>query len=129
MKNWFLFFSIHIVFSVSSQTTFSGTVRSSDKGDPLPGATIYFSDLRNGTVSKPDGSFEVKGLPLIRTLVQVKLLGYKTIAQTVDLREQKAIDFKLEESIIEANEVVVTGASKATEIRRHPAPMAFIDSK
>ncbi len=106
----------------------SGFVKSKSN-ESLPGAIVYFPDLKNGTSAKADGSFEINNLPKTKTLVQVKLVGYKTIIKTIDLAETSLLTFELEESAVEASEVVVTGLSKATEIKRSPLPMVFIDSK
>ncbi len=96
--------------------------------EPVPGAVIYLPDLKSGAISKADGSYEIKNLPAIKTIVQVKLIGYKTFVKIVDLATTTHLDVLLEESVIEANEVVVTGVSKATEIKRNPVPMIFIDN-
>lgn len=112
-----------------AQTKLIGFVKSKANAEPLPGAIVYFPDLKNGTSVKADGSFEINNLPRTKTLVQVKLIGYKTFIKTIDLAETPVLNIDLEESVVEANEVVVTGVSKATEIKRNPIPMAFIDSK
>lgn len=112
-----------------AQTKLTGFVKSKVNMEALPGAIVYFPDLKNGTSVKADGSFEINNLPKTKTLVQVKLVGYKTIIKTIDLIETSTINFEMEESAVEASEVVVTGLSKATETKRNPLPMVFIDSK
>lgn len=114
---------------LNAQTKLSGYVKSKITSEPLPGAIVYFPDFKNGTSAKTDGSFEINNLPKIKTLVQIKLIGYKTIIQTINLAEVSAYTFELEESVVESNEVVVTGLSKATEIKKNPVSMTFIDSK
>ncbi|MEI8137469.1 MAG: TonB-dependent receptor plug domain-containing protein, partial [Bacteroidota bacterium] len=114
---------------LNAQTKLSGYVKSKITSEPLPGAIVYFPDFKNGTSAKTDGSFEINNLPKIKTLVQIKLIGYKTIIQTINLAEVSTYTFELEESVVESNEVVVTGVSKATEIKKNPVSMTFIDSK
>jgi iron complex outermembrane recepter protein len=123
-----------LMFSVigcylQGQEIFKGTVKSKLTGEALLGATIYFPDLKNGTVSDENGQFSINDLPQTKALVQVKLLGYKTLIQQINIKETTEKEFILEESVLEANEVVVTGVSKATEIKRNPVPMTFVDSK
>ncbi len=105
----------------------TGFIKTKTKQEALPGAVIYLPDLKNGTVSKADGSYEIKNLPKIKTIVQIKLIGYKTFVETIDLAAIMELNVEMEESVIEANEVVVTGVSRATEIKRNPVPMVFID--
>jgi len=128
MKKILLITAFFIVHTIHSQTL-SGIIKSKETSEVLPGAIVYFPDLKNGTAAKADGTFEINNLPAIKTLMQVKFTGYKTFIKTIDLAVTHTLEVQLEESAIEANEVVVTGLSKATEIKRNPVPMAFIDQK
>jgi len=129
MKQILVLFAVLSINIASAQIKLTGTIKCKADGEPLPGAVVYFPDLKNGTTAKADGSFEINGLPNIKTLVQIKLIGYKTFIKTIDLSVETQLDVELEESVIEANEVVVTGVSKATEIKRNPVPMIFIGQK
>ena len=116
-------------FNVYAQTQLTGVVKDKATNDVLPGAILYFPDLKSASISKPDGSFEINNLPHIKALLQVRLLGYQTVIKTIDLALHIPIVIEMEQSHIEANEVVVTGVSKATEIKRNPIPMVSIDQK
>jgi iron complex outermembrane receptor protein len=116
-------------FNVHAQTQLTGLVKDKATNDVLPGAILYFPDLKSSSISKPDGSFEINNLPHIKTLLQVRLLGYQTVIKTIDLALHIPVIIEMEQSHIEANEVVVTGVSKATEIKRNPIPMVSIDQK
>jgi iron complex outermembrane recepter protein len=118
-----------LLYGTTAQVKLTGVIRSSVSGETLPGVTVYFPDLRAGTITKADGSFMIAGLPPVSALIQVKLIGYKTRLLTVDLSKETELQVSLDESVIETNEVVVTGISKATEINSNPVPMTFIDSK
>ena len=128
MKRIFLIAVFLSIYTLKAQTTLKGFIKTKVKQEALPGAVIYLPDLKNGTVAKADGSYELKNLPKIKTIVQIKLIGYKTFVQTVDLDTTTQLNVEMEESVIEANEVVVTGVSRATEIKRNPVPMVFIDN-
>ena len=92
-------------------------------------ATVYFPDLKAGVTSNSEGKYTANNLPKIKTLLQVKLLGYKTFVQQVDLSTTQILNIELEESALETEEIVVTGTSRATEIKRNPIPMVLIDQK
>jgi len=117
------------MYNTSAQNTLQGTVHDQQSNEALPGAVIYFPDLKNGTASKPDGSYEMSNLPKTKTIMQVKLIGYKTFIKMVDLSATSDLPILLEQSVLESNEVVVTGVSKATEIKRSPIPIVSIDNK
>jgi iron complex outermembrane receptor protein len=122
-----LFIAVFLSVYIYKAQTLTGFIRTKASKEALPGAVIFLPDLKSGTSSKEDGSFELKNLPKIRTIIQIKLIGYKTYVQQIDLATDTQLEVELEESVIEANEVVVTGVSRATEIKRNPVPMVFID--
>jgi iron complex outermembrane receptor protein len=115
-------------YSVTAQNL-SGKVVDKQTREPLPGAVLFFPDLKTGTVTDANGKFEIRNLPKVKTLVQVKMLGYKNYVKPVNLSETQALDIEMEESAVEAEEVVVTGTSHATEIKKNPVPMVLIDPK
>ena len=118
-----LFISSQIV----AQIKLVGTIKDKQTNEVLPGVILYFPDLKSSSVSKNDGSFEINNLPSIKALLQIRLMGYQTIIKTIDLSNTTSLNIEMEQSHIEANEVVVTGVSKATEIKRNPVPMVSVD--
>jgi len=112
-----------------SQNTLSGTITNKANKEALPGVLVYFPDLKSGVISDLSGKYTVNNLPKVKTIMQVKLLGYKTLIKQIDLTETQQLDFELEESVVEADEIVVTGTSHATELKRSPIPVISIDNK
>lgn len=106
--------------------TLTGTITDKADGKPIPGATVSIPDLRIGTVSDINGKYTLGQLPKGVYLVQVSFVGYATSNQRIDLAKTTKLDVVLQASAIEASEVVITGVSKATEIKRDPVPMAAI---
>lgn len=112
-----------------SQNSLKGTIINKTNKEPLPGVLVFFPDLKTGVTTNSNGVYEANKLPKTKTIVQVKLLGYKTIIKTIDLSTTSTFDIELEESVVEAEEIVVTGTSHATELKRNPAAIISIDSK
>jgi iron complex outermembrane receptor protein len=106
--------------------TLTGTITDKADGKPIPGATVSIPDLRTGTVSDVSGKYTLGQLPKGIYLVQISFVGYATFNQRVDLTKTTKLDVILQASAIEAGEVVITGVSKATEIKRDPVPMAAV---
>ena len=106
--------------------TLTGTITDKADGKPIPGASVSIPDLRIGTVSDINGKYTLGQLPKGVYLVQVSFVGYATSNQRIDLAKTTKLDVILQASAIEASEVVITGVSKATEIKRDPVPMAAI---
>jgi len=107
----------------------SGQVTDSKTGRPLSGATILIPDLKLGVAADANGQYNFKGLPSGTFLVEIKYLGYKSISKNILLKDAIKEDFKLEESATEISEVVVTGSSKATQIKRNPVPIVSVNKE
>ncbi len=105
----------------------TGRITDAATGEGLPGANIIFDDLKQGTAAGPDGSFRFSNLPRGRFTVQVRSLGYNTVTQTVDTGSGQPLDFKLTVAATEIGQVVVTGVSQATQLRRSPVPTSVVD--
>ncbi len=106
-----------------------GKITEAKTGTPIGGAYIYLPDFKSGTVSNLDGEYKLENLPNSKVLVQVSQVGYKSINVPVELDSVTIVDFVLEESVAELHEVVITGLSQATELRRAPAPISTISNQ
>lgn len=95
-------------------------------GEPIIGVSIYFPEIKTGAITDTNGKYELDNLPRRTLLVHVTAMGFKMIAENIDLRAVHNKDFVMEESIIEMNEVVVTGQLGATQIIKMPTPMSII---
>ena len=127
---WISFLSIGSGFALpypnSTNAHLSGKVTDKTTGESLPGVSIYFPDLKNGTATKDDGSYFIDKLPATKLLIQVSYLGYKIQSQQLDLAKIQTADFELELSATEIGEVVVTGQSSGIENNRTPSPIAVV---
>ncbi|MDB5009179.1 MAG: hypothetical protein JWP45_3572 [Mucilaginibacter sp.] len=136
IKIQLLILSISLLFTSLTSTaaagpdvpngTLTGTVTDKADGKPIIGATVSVPDVRNGSITDVNGHYTLNNLPKGVYLVQVSYLGYATFNQRVDFTKTKTLDVQLQTSTIETGEVVITGVSKATEIKRDPVPMVAI---
>ncbi len=106
--------------------TITGTVTDKADGKPIIGASVNIPDLRRGSITDVNGHFTLNNLPKGVYLVQVSYLGYGTFNQKVDFSKITTLDVQLQASSLEEGEVVITGVSKATEIKRDPVPMVAV---
>ncbi|WP_295120362.1 TonB-dependent receptor [uncultured Chitinophaga sp.] len=106
--------------------TLSGTVTDKSDQSPLPGATIYFPDLKIGAVADAQGKYSVKHLPQGRFLVEVRYIGHAAITNQLVIKGNTTMDFVLGVSVTEQNEVVVTGVNVATQLRQNPTPISIV---
>ena len=110
-----------------NQAGLSGIVTDAKSGLPLHGASVQIPDLKLVIVTDSAGNFHFKNLPSGNFLIEIKYEGYKTITRNISLKTgSNTENFKLEESATEISEVVVTGTSKATQIKRNPVPIVSV---
>src|ERR1700730_1243370 len=106
--------------------TLTGTVIDKADGKAVIGATIWIPDMKTGTTTDATGKFSItlstKGIHL----VQISYVGYATFDQNVYFTVTSHLEVQLALSTIEAGEVVVTGVSKATEMKRAPIPIVAV---
>ncbi len=107
-------------------SSLSGRVSDKETHELLAGVTLYFPDLKTGTITASDGSYTIQNLPATRVLLQVSYIGYNMVAEYIDLSKIYKKDFELEESVTELKEIVVTGLSQAAERNRTPTPITTI---
>ncbi|MGI4834483.1 MAG: TonB-dependent receptor [Janthinobacterium lividum] len=106
---------------------FAGRLTDAKTGEGLPGANVVFPDLKQGTATDANGAFSFGSLPRGRFTVQVTSLGYNTVTQLVDTGSGQPLNLALTPAATEIGQVVVTGVSQATAVRRSPVPTSIID--
>jgi iron complex outermembrane receptor protein len=106
--------------------TLKGVVTDKKDGSAIIGATISVPDIKSGTTTDVNGHYSLTGLPKGIHLVQVSYIGYATFTQSVDFTKTTVLNIQLQSSSIETSEVIITGVSKATEIKRDPVPMVAV---
>lgn len=104
----------------------SGKVVEKASGKPIIAATVYINDLKLGVVTDANGHYSFSNLPSGNFLVEARSIGFKAVTKNVIISGPVEQDFQLTENIVEESEVVVTGLSKATQIRRSPIPIISV---
>lgn len=98
-----------------AQNTVRGKI-TNENHEPLPGASIYVSDVNKGTVTDKNGFYEMTQLPNGKIRLQISFLGYANQVKTLDLKNETAtLDVTLLETAVEAEEIVVSGGYNATQ--------------
>lgn len=82
---------------------------------PIAGAVVYINDLKISTSTNDRGEFTFNNLPYNgKFQLEVRSMGYKTGNFQVDLGKVKEMLFKLEPTVIESQEVIITGTPFGT---------------
>src|ERR1700730_3941304 len=101
----------------------SGKVLDSASGKPISGATVYLADLKLGAIADASGQYHFSNLPSGTYLIEAHAIGFTSLTRNVTISGTTVMDFILLQQYFEESPVVITGLSKATQIRRSPVPI------
>lgn len=106
----------------------SGSV--SAKGEPVASATVKVIGTTNGTKTDEKGNFKLSDIKPGEHELQISAIGYNVIRQRIKVTSSP-LELSITLTPIETNldEVVVTGVSRATQIKTNPVPIAVMNSK
>lgn len=107
-------------------STLWGKITDSKTGEVLPGASIYLHDIKKGTISDDKGAYRMANLNAGKYLIEITYRGYSSIIETITVNGDTHKDFALKETVVENEEVTVTGVSAATRLRQSPQPVEVI---
>lgn len=81
-------------------TTISGQVINEETGEGLPGVHVIVDELKKGAVTDGNGNFIIRSIPLGNHTITVKMIGYATYTEEVELQEVGLeLELKLKEEI------------------------------
>ena len=116
MLNFILLFTQLLNFSVN------GTLTNSQSNEPVEGATILLVEENKTVISDEKGFFQFKEVPEGTYTIRIDALGYGTVQQTVEVKEQNStLSFALVPSEKLSQEIVVTAirASSQTPVTQY----------
>jgi len=110
--------------------TVRGIIVDKDSRSPLIGANVIIlgTSPAMGTATDVDGNFRIENVPVGRITLQLSYLGYedKTIPNViVETGKETVLDFDMTESLLQLNEVLITGGRKKGEVLNE---MALVSS-
>lgn len=93
-----------------NKVTLSGKVKD-QHGTPVAQATIAVENTTSGTYTDDRGKYSLQVAPGKHTFI-VSFLGYQTVKQSLDIRQDKKQNFTLQESAVALNSVEVYGKTR-----------------
>jgi len=92
---------------MSSQFRVSGTITDARTGEPLAGVNIIVEGTTRGTISDPEGRYELYTQEPNTSILQVSYVGYTT--KRVAVASQSIVNIQLESSNLSIEEVILVG--------------------
>ena len=132
MKNFIILFCLlHVIIPVSSfcqpigRGTLTGKV-TDEKGNPLPGASVFLHDVKAGAIADAAGNYKTAPINRGSYLVEVTYQGFASQIVPVTLNGNTFKNFTLNTTAVEQEAVTVTGVSSATRVRNFPQPVSLV---
>ncbi len=88
-----------------------GKVTADSTNEILPGVNIAVSGTNLGAATGPNGNYLITGVPAGKYTIRATMIGYQVLEKEIVVKPQSEIslDLSMKESVIEMNEIVVTG--------------------
>lgn len=105
-----------------------GKVTADSTNEALPGVNIVIDGTNIGAASGPDGNYIITGVPIGEYTLRATMMGYHISETDVIVHEgsETSVDFVLTESIIEMNEIVVTGTGVPQLYKNSPVKTSVV---
>lgn len=110
-----------------NKVTLSGKVID-QHGTPIAQATIAVENTTSGTYTDDRGKYSLQVAPGKHTFV-VSFLGYQTVKQSLDIRQDKKQNFTLQESSVALNSVEVYGKTQTQKVKEGAFAVNALDIK
>jgi len=127
MRTYITLLTILFSHTLFAQVKVSGTVKDK-KGHAIIGASITLKDTYDGALSDSTGKFSFKTTEKGSFVLEVKSVGYGTVAQTIAIDKTPVeINFSMKEEISELKAVVVTAGSFAAGDKKRGTVLTSLD--
>jgi iron complex outermembrane recepter protein len=98
-----------LVTVAHAQNKISGKVTDEKDGAPLFGVNVLIEELKIGTSTNPDGSFDFNNVKTGNYSVRFSYAGHKTIIKNISTSEGDNLSIQMQEGSIDLHEVIITG--------------------
>jgi len=115
----FLMLTVASLDTIIAQGTVIGTVEDANTGERLTGVNMIVDELTIGTTSDASGQYRIENVPAGSYTLVARYLGYQTQRVTISVtnNQETVVQIRLQESLIELDQVIVTGAAGTVQRR------------
>ncbi|WP_317165704.1 TonB-dependent receptor [Sphingobacterium chungjuense] len=104
------------VAHAQNRVTLSGFVKNAQSGETMIGAMVRFPDLDISASTNSYGFFSVQ-VPAGTYQVEVSYIGYNTIANTIELKQNVQRSFEISNESKEIEEIVISASSRPNQVK------------
>ncbi len=123
----FTLLSLFSVFFAQAQYRITGRISDGATQTALANIAVHLSDFKKTVTTDATGRYTLENLKKGTYLLEITGIGYKTQVKRYTVSRDTMIDFVLQNAVSELSEVVVTGVSRSTELRKTPLVIKTLD--
>lgn len=99
-----------------------------ENGQPVAYVSVTLSGTNKGTQTGEQGNYQLSGIPAGPAKLVFTAIGYVKQVKSITINNDRPVtlNVKLTLSPSSLNEVVITGVSRKTELRRNPVPVTVL---
>jgi outer membrane receptor for ferrienterochelin and colicins len=107
----------------------SGKVLS--EGEPVIGANVGILSFNKGAATNERGAFIIEKIPKGTYDLQISAIGFKKMVKKVAVKagETTSVEISLESSVLEMDQMVVTGTMRQTYVKESPVKVNVVKAK
>lgn len=110
----FLFYCLCSIGICIGQSSITGKVQD-ESGNPLAGASVFLASTSFGTVANQKGQFSLSGMTPGRYDLIVTFMGYQTISQSIDTRQEtQPLNIVMKAKVEELDNVTIGPGEEST---------------
>jgi TonB-linked SusC/RagA family outer membrane protein len=108
-----------------------GTVQDAATAQPIAGAQVSIVGSQRGAVTNQAGAYLILNVPEGRHEIRVQIIGYTSQTQTVTVATEEVVtaDFSIRQTVLDLQEIVVTGVSEGTTRAKLPFTVARLTTE
>jgi len=118
---FFLFAGVYV-----NAQTISGHITDITTHQPVAGASVYFPQLKLGTITNTDGYYQIPSLPKGTYEMEIQMLGYATLNKQVTVKKNLILDLATSVSFNPLKQVVITSLGNITNTQRSTIPVSIV---
>lgn len=114
--------------NASARAKIMGMITDEQSREPIVGATVYWEDLKAGTATEGDGSFETE-VPVGEHSLLVQYVGYDNLRRQVVVYQDGALNLGLLREAINLDEVTVRAQAANASVQNAQVGVQALDVK
>ncbi len=127
MKNYILIVVLFLFSLGISAQKLNGKVVDSINGEAIPGAVVYFPQLKLVATTDENGRFSMASMPYGTYEMEVQIVGYSTYTRQLTINDSTTCNCKMcTMPGCTMNEVVITSLGNVTNTQRSPTPVDIV---